>query len=93
MADELDSLGAQWRPAAPSFFARTSEDVCAAILAVGDEHSNAVLWRHVARIDDPRLREAFGAAVGLQWTTEPRRETAKNKRRKDWDLWKGLPTK
>ena len=43
MADELDSLGGRWRPAAPRFFLRTSDEVCSAIVAVGDEHSNAVL--------------------------------------------------
>lgn len=38
MADELDSLGGQWRPAAPRFFLKTSEEVCSAILTISDGH-------------------------------------------------------
>jgi hypothetical protein len=90
-ADQLDSLGMQWRPTAPRFFLRTSEEVCRAILMAGDGHSNPVLRRHVARIDDPRLRRAFQAAVGLRPLFEPRRRGAKRRRRTKQDLWKGLP--
>ena len=36
MADELDSLGGQWRPAAPRFFLKTSQEVCSAIPAVNE---------------------------------------------------------
>src|SRR6266508_2011765 len=99
MAEELDSLGVRWRPAGPSFFLRTSDEVCEAIRAVGDGHNNAVLRRHVGRIEDPRLRRAFQAAVGpqqtpavvgLQQSSEPQREGAKSKTRKNRDLWKGL---
>jgi hypothetical protein len=87
ISDELDSLGAgRWRPAAPSFFVRTSNEVCKAILAVGDGHNNVVLRRQIARIDDPRLRGAFQAAVGLQHTSEPQQEGAKGRRRKNQDL-------
>jgi hypothetical protein len=93
MADELDSLGVRWRPAAPSFFLRTSHDVCAAILTVDNGHDSAVLRRHVARIDDPRLRRAFQAAVGLHQKTISQQEGAKSTRRTDLDLWKGLPKK
>jgi hypothetical protein len=32
MADELDSLVVRWRPAAPSFFLRTSHEICEARL-------------------------------------------------------------
>jgi len=56
MADELDSLGGQWRPTAPRFFLKTIEDVCLAIPAVNDRHNYRVLLRHLARIDDSRLR-------------------------------------
>ena len=68
MADELDSLGA-CRPHAPRFFLRTSEGVCEAVLWNGG-HDNAVLLTHVSRIDHPRLRAAFRAAVGLQRSLE-----------------------
>ena len=70
MADELDSLGGQWRPAAPRFFLETSEEVCSAIPAVNDWNNHRVLLRHLARIGDPRLRRAFQAAIGLQQEVE-----------------------
>ena len=93
MADELDSLGLRWRPAAPSFFLRTSHEVCRAILAVNDGNNNAVLKMHAARIADPRLRRAFLAAVGFQPTSAPQQEGAKSKKRNAPNLWKGLPKK
>ncbi len=48
IADELDSLGLRWRPGSPSFFLRTSHQVCEAILAVGGGHRDAVLHRTAA---------------------------------------------
>ena len=90
MADELDSVGMRWRPAAPHFFLRTSGEVCEAIHAGGDGHHQAVLRTHAARIDDPRLKQAFCAAVGLPPTSERPRRGAKGKGRKP-DLWRGLP--
>jgi hypothetical protein len=93
MADQLDSLGIGWKRAKPSFFVKTSIEVSNAILAVRDGDNNTVLRRHLARIDDPRLRRAFRAAVGLQETSEMQEESAEDKRRKYPDLWKGLPTK
>jgi hypothetical protein len=89
MAEELDSLGARWRPAAPRFFERTSIDVCEAIVASDEGHSR-VLRRHLARIDDPRLRQAFAAAVGGRRLTARPRGRAPALRRNQ-DLWKGLP--
>ena len=93
MADQLDSLGIGWKRAKPSFFVKTSIEVSNAILAVGDGENNTVLRRHLARIDDPRLRRAFQAAVGLQETSVLPKESAEGKRRKRPDLWKGLATK
>jgi hypothetical protein len=84
MADELDSLGLRWRPAAPSFFLRTSHDVCAAILTVDNGHDSAVLRRHVARIDDPRLRRAFQPP--LVFTRKPYR-SRKAQRARDERTW------
>ena len=66
LADQLDSLGIGWKRAKPSFFVKTSIEVSNAVLAVRDGENNSVLRRHLARIDDPRLRRAFRAAVGLQ---------------------------
>jgi hypothetical protein len=91
MADELDSLGGQWRPAARRFFLKTTEEVCLAIPAVNDRHNYRVLLRHLTRIDDPRLRRAFQAAIDLQQEIELQRQS-KSKGENGQDLWKGLPT-
>jgi hypothetical protein len=93
MADELDSLGARWRPGAPRFFLRTSDEVCAAIISGENEYNNAILRRHAARIEDVRMRRAFEAAIGHRSTTEPQPSDARNKRRTDQGLWRGLRTK
>jgi hypothetical protein len=85
MADEIDALGLRWRPSAPSFFRRTSDEVCQAIVALDDPKRAAVLESHVARIDDPRLRRAFRAAIELEQTSPP--ASAKTRRR---NLWVGL---
>jgi hypothetical protein len=85
MADEIDALGQQWRPSAPSFFRRTSGEVCAAIIARDDPKRAAILKKHIARIDDPRLQRAFQAAVELEQGSRP--AAAENKRQ---DFWIGL---
>src|SRR5262249_62399027 len=61
MAGGLASLGMRWRPAAPRFFVRTSNEICDAILTGHDAHSPAILPRHIARIGSPRLRPPFCA--------------------------------
>lgn len=86
MADEIDALGLQWRPSAPSFFRRTSGEVCQAIAALDDPKRAAILDNHIARIDDPRLRHAFQAAVELEQGSPP--ASSKTKRR---NLWASLP--
>jgi hypothetical protein len=93
MADELDSLGMQWRPGGLSFFQRTSQEVCRAILAASDGHIDPVLRKHIARIDDPRLRRAFRAAVGIESAFQSASSSEKRRRRKTRDLWKGLPSR
>ena len=92
-ADELDALGVRWKRTAPSFFVKTSVEVSNAIITVSEGSSHAVLRRHLARIDDLRLRRAFRAAVGLQERSEAPEGSAEGKGRKYPDLWKGLPTK
>jgi hypothetical protein len=85
MADEIDALGQQWRPSAPSFFRRTSGEVCKAITARDDPKRASILKRHIARIDDPRLRRAFQAVIGLERESQP--PVGENKRQ---DLWTGM---
>ena len=71
MADEIDALGLRWRPSAPSFFRRTSREVCEVITALDDPKRTGILKKHIARIDDPRLRRAFRAAVDLGEKSRP----------------------
>jgi hypothetical protein len=85
MADELDALGLQWRPSAPTFFHRTSDEVCKAIVAPDDPKRATVLKKHMGRIDDPRLRRAFAAAAELKGGS--RSGLPRDKPR---DLWAGL---
>jgi hypothetical protein len=85
MADEIDALGQQWRPSAPSFFRRTSGEVCKAITARDDPKRAAILKSHIALMDDPRLRRAFQAAVNLERESRP--PAGENKRQ---DLWTGV---
>jgi hypothetical protein len=59
MADEMDALGLRWRPSAPSFFRRTSSEVCKMVIALDDPRRATILKNHIARIDDPRLGEPF----------------------------------
>jgi len=87
LADELDSVGICWRPAAPSFFRRTSQEVCTAIDAAGSAQSEAILRRHVGRIEDARLRRAFAVVVGLKLVP---RQVARKPKSKRGDLWRGL---
>jgi len=88
-AEELDAIGASRRAVIPSFFQRTSREICDAIQAVGNPQQAAVLRTHIARIAEPRLRQAFSAALGLA-KPEVRSSVHRRSRRKTHDLWKGL---
>jgi hypothetical protein len=92
MAEQLDSLGRQGTPSAFHFFRRTSEEVCRAIV-VGDGESESLLRRHIARIEDPRLRRAFQAAVGRPTISKQVQRSANHRRRRTRDLWKDLPSR
>ena len=83
LADEIDARGLEWRPSAPSFFRRTSNDVCKAITTLDDPKRTAILKRHLARIDDPALKRAFRAAVNFDERTAPSQRNPRN-------LWFGL---
>ena len=83
LADEIDARGLQWRPSAPTFFRRTTTEVCNAITTVDDPNSAPILKRHLARIDNPVLKRAFRAAVNID---ERNASSQRNAR----DLWIGL---
>jgi hypothetical protein len=90
LADQLDSLGIGWNRAKPGFFVKTNIKVCNAILALRDGEKDTILRTHLARIDDPRLKKAFRAAVGLHDAPETRAGNGEDKWQKHPELWKGL---
>src|SRR5262245_62123671 len=82
-ADEIDARGLQWRPSAPTFFRRTTMEVCKAIITLDDPNRTAILKRHLGRIDNPVLKRAFRAAVNIDERTASSEHNAR-------DLWFGL---
>ena len=87
MANEIDALGQRRHVWAPSFFRRTTEEVCKAIIAPDDPRRISVLKKHIARIDDPRLRRAFHAVVNIEQRLPFAPSEAKQQ-----NLWRGLPS-
>jgi hypothetical protein len=85
MANGMDSLGRQWGRAAPSFFRRSSDELCKAIAALHDPNCEAILKRHIRRIEHPLLRRAFQSAVCSEQSAPqvPGRSDQS-------DLWAGL---
>lgn len=84
-ADQLDGLVSGGGPSAPTFFRRTTGEICKAIATLDDPTQATVINKHIARIDDPRLRRAFQAAVGIADTTSSSRSGPKGR-----NLWAGL---
>lgn len=70
-----------------SFFVKTSTELCAAIADKNDPRRNAVIKRHIARIDDRRLRRAFEAAI--DWMRAAKTVSRPDPYRRS-DLWQGL---
>jgi hypothetical protein len=86
-AGEIDSLGASHGSSTLSFFRRTTGEVCAAITtSENGPEPHAILVKHLARIEDPRLKRAFRAALGFDQSS-PQPPARANRQ----DLWSGLP--
>jgi hypothetical protein len=85
MADEIDAIGQRWRPPGPSFFRRTTDEICKAITAPAGAEWAAMLNKHLARIEDPRLRRAFAAATEVERRPSPAFSKIDGQR-----LWAGL---
>ena len=90
LAAELDRLGGR-RSGEDSlhFFRRTSSHLCAAIDG-RQQDGEATLECFCQQIDEPRLRLAFAAAVGLA-RSKPARSRPQPKR--DPNLFRGLPAR
>lgn len=89
-AREMDLSPFQFLRSSPGFFLRETTDVCSAILAARGPDRALVLERHLARIEDHRLRQAFAAAIDFERISQGRTSPKKKKVRKRIDLWKGL---
>ena len=89
LAAEVDRLGAPRTDTSLHFFRRTSMDICSAILRARDDAA-AIMTRFHGEIEDPRLKRAFAAAVGIA----PADAVPVKKRPKpDNDLFRGLPSR
>jgi transposase-like protein len=53
----------------PTFFVRTTLEICSAIMARDDPAQLIILKKHMVRIQEPRLRRAWEAALGLNNTS------------------------
>jgi hypothetical protein len=84
MANGFDHLARQCGRSAPTYFRRSSHEICDAITTLDDPRREAILDGHIARIGHPRLRRAFQAAV------YPQRRTLDSSREKQPDLWTGV---
>jgi hypothetical protein len=87
IANEIDRLSPRHdgKPAF-DFFRRTSAELCAAILRP-DQLGSTVLQRHLARIDDDRIKRVFAAATGAD---QPTMYSVNKPIKRDNGLWRGL---
>ncbi|MFT4117772.1 hypothetical protein [Bradyrhizobium sp.] len=86
VAGELDRLGRNTENSL-HFFRRTSSRLCAAIDGEQD-NADAVLERFCRQLDEPRLRHAFAAAVGI---ARPDTRPSEVRPKRNRDLFRGLP--
>jgi hypothetical protein len=88
IAQEMDRFDRKERESEFHFFRKTSSELCLAILD-HRETAPAILRRYLAQIGEPRLKQAFAAAVGM-----PEADAAPGRRPKqDQYLFKGLPSR
>ncbi|MEJ0079130.1 MAG: hypothetical protein WDO17_27590 [Alphaproteobacteria bacterium] len=85
-ARELDRGGHLATPAF-SFFCRTGDELCDALLTPDDSQSRARLDTFLKRIGDDRLRRTLKTALGFEAAQAVRREIRAHRR--DY-LWQGL---
>lgn len=91
LAAELDRLGGR-RTADETFhfFRRTSSQLCAAISGQ-PQNAADILDRFCRQIEEPRLRLAFAAAVGITHSDPAPSQAPRPKRNPD--LFRGLPAR
>lgn len=91
LAAELDRLGGR-RTAEDTFhfFRRTSSQLCAAISGQ-PENAAGILDRFCEQVEEPRLRRAFAAAVGMTHSDPAPSRALRPKQNPD--LFRGLPAR
>jgi hypothetical protein len=90
-AYEMDSSTLEPPRSSAGFFRRETAKICSAIVAVDGPKRISVLKGHIARIEHPRLRQAFAAAVEFGRPPHAPSILSETKyTRKRTDLWKGL---
>ena len=87
MAGQFDSLGGTRQRL--EFFSRATNRVCAALEDPDAAGNAAILKTHLQRIEHPRLRCVFEAALCLG-KTSPEPAGRRNRSRQRPDLWAGL---
>jgi hypothetical protein len=91
IAEEIDKLGSRVENrSAFKFFRRTSTKLCSAIVDKRNPKRSAVLHLHLKRINDGRLRRAFGAAIEFGDTYRIVPGIKKISTRDSQELWEGL---
>lgn len=90
-ATALDSLDQNQPERSFCYFVQTSRALCDAVQQNETQASRLRLLQHAARIDNPRLKQAFLGAIGLNEQSRHKRSSARqqNKLRSD-HLWRGL---
>jgi hypothetical protein len=88
-ARELDSLGAHPRLSGQGFFARTSADICKAVVEPDNPRSFILLRTHAQRIEHARLRHCFRTAVDLADIARAAGDRSANRSARV-NLWAGL---
>ncbi|WP_245284166.1 hypothetical protein [Bradyrhizobium sp. Cp5.3] len=89
IAAELDRLSGRTLGDSLHFFRRTSSQLCAAIDGQ-QQNSEAILEHFCEQIDEPRLRLAFAAAVGI---ARSNRAPPAARPKRNHDLFRGLPAR
>ena len=90
LAREIDRSGDESRREPTlHFFRRTSTELCSAILTENDG-ADKIVRRFLAEIDDPRLKRAIAAAVGI---APAEVVPARRRPRQGDNLFRGLPSR
>lgn len=93
IADEMDANDSPTWSSGPTFFARTTRQVCEALQSPDEPQHAAALNQHIGRINDARLRAAFEAVVGHGKSSTATPLARRRRPLAIADLWKGLPAR